>query len=304
MKTCIIIVTYNAMAWIDKCLTSSYEQGLPTDVFVVDNGSTDGTQDYIKTNFPEAFFFQSGINLGFGKANNLGFEYALKNGYDYVYLLNQDAWLEKDTIQQLVAIQKRYPKYGILSPVQMTKDFKFIDRNLTKSLGGDDCPHLISDLYNNTLKDVYSIKFVMAAHWLISCDCLKIIGGFAPIFPHYGEDDNYIQRALFFNYQVGICPHLKVVHDRGDRVDCIDKIIHLSYTSKFLKTACDINNNAFFSLLKAYTFLFKDFFIFLFRERRMLKPLINVFKGVFSLFLILKSRCFSKRKQTPFLFHN
>lgn len=47
MKTLAIIVTYNAMRWIDKCLDSLLTSTIPVDIFVKDNGSTDGTIDHI-----------------------------------------------------------------------------------------------------------------------------------------------------------------------------------------------------------------------------------------------------------------
>ena len=80
MKTdlLVIIVTYNAMKWVDRCFDSLIDSTYPNDVFVVDNGSTDGTQDYIKSKYPNVIFVQSGENLGFGKANNLGFKYAIE----------------------------------------------------------------------------------------------------------------------------------------------------------------------------------------------------------------------------------
>ena len=48
MKILAIIVTYNAMRWIDKCVESLLNSAIPVDIFVKDNGSTDGSMDYIK----------------------------------------------------------------------------------------------------------------------------------------------------------------------------------------------------------------------------------------------------------------
>ena len=53
MKTLVIIVTYNAMKWIDRCLGSVQSSLVGTDTFVVDNGSTDGTQEYINEHYPK-----------------------------------------------------------------------------------------------------------------------------------------------------------------------------------------------------------------------------------------------------------
>lgn len=206
MQLLVVIVTYNAMQWAKKCFDSLEASSITNDVFVVDNGSTDGTQEYIRSNYPSVIFKQSETNLGFGKANNIGLQYALDNNYDYVYLLNQDAWVMPDTFEKLINVQKDNPKYGILSPMQLEGNKKNFDKNfrnlvLYRPLN-DDFP--IDDLYFKNLKEVYEVDFVMAAHWLISADCLKKVGGFSPTFPHYGEDNNFLQRARFYRYKIGL----------------------------------------------------------------------------------------------------
>ena len=66
-KVSIIIVTWNGMKWIDKCLSSIRQSCLPVTVFLVDNNSTDGTQSYISKNYSEVKLTLSNKNLGFGK---------------------------------------------------------------------------------------------------------------------------------------------------------------------------------------------------------------------------------------------
>ena len=81
-KLLVIIVTYNGMKWLERCLSSLIASSVASDVFIVDNGSTDGSQDYIRSNFKDAIFIQSEENLGFGKANNIGLQYAYEKGYE------------------------------------------------------------------------------------------------------------------------------------------------------------------------------------------------------------------------------
>lgn len=217
----VIIVTYNGMKWIDKCLSSVTGQDAPSDVYIIDNCSTDGTPEYIEKSYPQVKIYCSGKNLGFGKANNIGFKYAIENGYDYVYLLNQDAWVEKDTIQLLADAMDKCPEYGILSPMQMTASKEKLDKNFSKwyAKRGSD---------SNSC-NIESIPFVMAAHWLVSRKCIMETGGFSPAFPHYGEDDNYIHRALFHSFKVGILPSAKAVHDREYRETTIEQKMRLKY---------------------------------------------------------------------------
>ena len=219
------------MQWAKRCFDSLKASTIANDVFVVDNGSSDGTQDYIKNNYPTTIFKQSETNLGFGKANNIGLQYALDNHYDYVYLLNQDAWVMPDTFEKLIKVQQENPEYGILSPMQLQGNGKNFDKNfrnlaLYRPLN-DMFP--IDDLYFTDLKEVYEVNFVMAAHWLISIACLKKVGAFSPTFPHYGEDDNFLQRAKFYNYKIGIVPNANAVHDRAERKTSKEQSMYFDY---------------------------------------------------------------------------
>lgn len=118
----VIIVTYNAMKWAERCFSSLRNSSVPVQCITIDNGSTDGTQEYIKTHFPEVDFIQSPENLGFGKANNLGIEKAHKQGADFFYLMNQDAWVYPDSLQKVLDVYNNYPdnkQIGILSPMHL-----------------------------------------------------------------------------------------------------------------------------------------------------------------------------------------
>jgi GT2 family glycosyltransferase len=103
-------------------------------LFIVDNGSSDGTQDYIRENYPKAILTISKKNLGFGRANNLGLQYAIDHGYDYVYLLNQDAWIFPNTVKCLIDINKKDPTYGVLSPFQLQANMHHLDFNFNRGV--------------------------------------------------------------------------------------------------------------------------------------------------------------------------
>ncbi len=212
------------MRWIDRCLESVAQSNLPADIYVIDNGSTDGTIKHIRENYKNVALLESSENLGFGKANNLGLEYAVAKGYDYVYLLNQDAWVSPATIGTLVEINKRRPDFGILSPVQINASGA-LDRNFSYC-----CPReVLSDFFQEKLKDLYEVSEVMAAHWLISSDCLRKTGAFSPAFPHYGEDNNYVQRAALHGFKTGIVTGTKAVHDRENRPLTKAQIMYRQY---------------------------------------------------------------------------
>jgi len=156
--------------------------------------------------------------LGFGQANNLGMSYALKQGADYVFLLNQDAYLEKDTIEKLVEVHKKIDNFGILSPIHLNGTGTRLDRNFSHYLNYAGNKEFFSDyVLNKSIKTIYTVPFVNAAGWLISRECLETVGGFDPLFFHYGEDDNYCQRLNFHGFKIGVVPAARLLHDRENR---------------------------------------------------------------------------------------
>ena len=153
MRVLVVIVTYNAMRhdWIKKCLQSIEQSSIIPDVFIVDNNSTDETRSYIKAQSRHYILHESDQNLGFGKANNLGLEYALKYNYDYVFLINQDVYLERNTIETL--LQLDYESYGIISPLQCDGQGSKIDEDFLEFLGPGRCKDFLSDGILGNFKD-------------------------------------------------------------------------------------------------------------------------------------------------------
>ena len=219
-KTFVIIVTYNGLQWYDRCFGSLRQSEIPLEIVVVDNASSDGSCDYLRQHFPEVVLLPQDKNLGFGQANNLGLRYAVDHGADFVFLLNQDAWMEPATVKNLIQVYYNHPEYGILSPIHLTADKKHIEPLLLQRIVDHNTtdPMLVNDLYLGTMKEVYDTKYVNAAAWLLPRTTVEKVGGFDPVFFHYGEDDNYINRVLFHGMKIGICPNERVVHDmRLDR---------------------------------------------------------------------------------------
>ena len=211
--TTIIIVTYNAMPWIDRCIKSC--ENYP--VIVVDNASTDATVAHIQASYPHVKLLPQNTNLGFGQGNNVGITYALNQGAEQVFLLNQDAYLVADCLKVLIKKQQEQPQYGILSPVHLNGKGDALDKNFGIFINYQKVPALLSDLILDTTQDMYDVPFVNAAGWLLSKHCLQTVGGFDPLFFHYAEDDNYCQRVLFHGFKIGVVLNIYLHHDREDR---------------------------------------------------------------------------------------
>ena len=85
------------------------------------------------------------------------------------------------------------------------------------------------------------LKRVMAAHWLIPRQALEKVGLFDKLFPLYGNDDNWCDRARYHGFKIGIVPAAKAVHDRAKREETKEKVIYRNYYMGSLVRLCDIN---------------------------------------------------------------
>lgn len=125
----IVIPNWNGRAFLPVCLTSVFLQSIPPkDVIVVDNGSSDGSVEWIRSAFPAVRVIANDRNRGFGAAVNEGIR-ACKT--PFVFLLNNDTEMAKDCLERLLEAVKAYPDCGSFAP----KMIDFFDRRLLDGVG-------------------------------------------------------------------------------------------------------------------------------------------------------------------------
>lgn len=215
----IVIANYNSSQYIDRCLDSCGD--FP--VIIVDNYSSDSSLNQIlDRNDSRICLIKNESNLGFGQANNIGINKALSEGAEYVLLLNQDAYLEKDCVEKLIEVHKANSNYGVLSPIHYNGSGTNLDRNFSEYLKGISSGNLLFDLLRGSVKKVYSLPFVNAAAWLIPKSTIERVGLFDSMFFHYGEDENYCQRVRYHGLKIGVVPKATIRHDRDDRLNSIN----------------------------------------------------------------------------------
>lgn len=114
------VVVLNWNGWQDTigCLESLQRQDYPhVNVLVIDNGSTDGSVDHIRSAMPTVELVRTGANLGFGGGCNAGIRLALARGADYVWLINSDAVVDPGALSALVRRAGQDPMLGAVGSV-------------------------------------------------------------------------------------------------------------------------------------------------------------------------------------------
>lgn len=212
--TTVVLVTYNGARWLQSCL-DSLTASVPTPlIIVVDNASSDATVSIARAH-PGVELIETGANLGFGRANNIGIARALEHGADYVFILNQDARVATDAIAILVEQANQQPRAGIVCPLQLDDSGRAIDPTFLLYYLAPNAPELINDALLGDPAASYPVSAAPAAAWLFSRAFLMEVGGFDPLFFMYCEDDDLCSRAQLFNYTVSIVPSARFYHSRG-----------------------------------------------------------------------------------------
>ena len=109
----IIVVAYNVKELCDECFRAirASKGTLAKEILFVDNGSVDGTADYVAEHFPEVTLIRSPTNLGFIRANNLAYKQAKGK---YILMLNSDAFVLENTLQETVDFMRQHRETGVV----------------------------------------------------------------------------------------------------------------------------------------------------------------------------------------------
>ena len=111
MELTVVIVNYNVKYYLAQCLQSVLRatRAIETEIWIVDNASTDGSETYIKSRFPEATYVYNTENVGFARACNQAIR---KTSGRYVLLLNPDTIVGEDTLKQALRFMNDHPETG------------------------------------------------------------------------------------------------------------------------------------------------------------------------------------------------
>ena len=242
----VVIVTYNGQNVISKCLNTLLESSnLLSQIIVVDNNSSDNTPNILADYGQDIELISLDENLGFGRANNIGINNALCHNADFVLLLNQDVFFDSDNLSKFLKVSTNISNenIGIFSPIHIDNSKEQLDYNFKIFLFKHHPSSLVDACLLNTVdsQESYPITFSNAAIWLLPKRTIRLVGGFDPLFFHYGEDRNYVNRVRHQGLSTHIVPNTYAIHSRGKN-DGAYKKEHLA-KFQFLVEASDPNAN-------------------------------------------------------------
>lgn len=226
----VVIVNYRVKHLLEQCLLSLETSAkiIPTEIIVIDNFSNDDSVPYLKEKFPQIKFIELNENLGFAKANNIGFKYVKG---EYVLILNPDTVISENVLPTLVQFLKSNPTCGIVTPKLIKRDGT-LDVACRRSIP---TPWIaftrISGLsflfpksklfgkYNLTYlneNQITPVGAVSGAFMLMPKQVLEQVGGFDERFFMYGEDLDLCKRVTDLGYKIYYYPEVTALHYRGE----------------------------------------------------------------------------------------
>ena len=221
----VLIVSFNTRELLRRCLASLREQDRQdVQTVVVDNGSTDGSQAMVRTEFPEVEVLELEENLGFAKGNNAGLMHC---SGEFVLLLNSDAFLHGGAITAMVDAARRHPGAAVIGPRLLNSDgtlqrsaWPFPDptRLLLEAVG----LHRIlrrtpffEDLGTWNHDEERRVDFLAGACLLLRSTALAEVGGFDERFYMYAEEADLQRRLRARGWSVMLTPTAVVTHVGG-----------------------------------------------------------------------------------------
>lgn len=221
-KIFVVIVNLQGEEYLSKCLKSVLSSNYrPIRILVVDNGSTDRSVKIIKDCFPEVILIKNNQNLGFAKGNNIGINFSLKKGADYIFVLNPDVKIERNTIKNLLLVMEKDKSIGIISPKIYTLEGKIwscgglIDKKrFSGSLKG------FNEENNGQYYKESEIDYVPGAAMFIRSSVFKEIGLLPEEYFLYYEDVEFSLKAKKANFKTCFTSKAIVYHNWSS---CIGK---------------------------------------------------------------------------------
>lgn len=233
----IIVLNWNGQDDTLECLSSLQKLDYPNfEIVVVDNGSTDGSEIVIRSSFPSICVIQTGRNLGYAGGNNVGIRYALAQGADYVWLLNNDTTVNPKALTALVATAQADPAIAFVG----SKIYFYGKPDVIWCAGGTidlseggrtDHPGMCQE-DNGQFDQISDVGYVSGCSLLAGRAAIAAIGLLPEEYFLYFEETDWNVAAQIKGYRTVIAPASHVWHKYALTGDYNDRFIYYSFRNR------------------------------------------------------------------------
>lgn len=237
-KVSVIILNWNRkndVVETIKTLAESKIDNFVMEIFVVDNDSSDGSDKVIKDALKKVKttsklitrFKKNSSNLGFAEGNNVAMRDAIKRGFDYIALLNDDTLVDKDLVGNILKEHLKHPNAGAISPkIYFAKGYEFHKKYKKDELGkviwyaGGDIDwnniygsnHGVDEVDKGQFETVREVDFATGCFVMYKVGVLKKVGLYDKRYFAYLEDADHAQRIKKAGFEVLYSPKGKLWH--------------------------------------------------------------------------------------------
>lgn len=233
LDVAVVIVSWNVRDYLVDCLqsinTELFRAGLRGAIWVVDNGSTDGTPAVIDSLFPAVTVIANDANTGFGAANNQGIRAALDRSPRYLLLINPDTLVRPGSIRTMVDYLDKHTDVGMVGPSLVYGSGRFQHSAFAfpgvRQLMFEFLP-LPARLYETPLNGRYPrrayenapfpVDHTLGAVMLVRRDVAEATGGFDESFFMYCEEIDWCWRIREAGWEIYTVPSAEIVHYGGE----------------------------------------------------------------------------------------
>lgn len=223
----ILIVSFNVRDYLRSCITSviAHTTDIDNEIIVVDNNSSDGSADMVAQEFPQVTLIRSAENLGFARANNLGYE---QSRGTFILLLNPDTEIKPGAIQTVLSFMKQEQTAGIAGCRNIGPDnslqksmtpFPGVPRNLAQAFFLDRLllPERRSATYHRPAP--FKADSVGGAFMMVRRSALETGLLLNPDYFMYSEEKDLALRLFRKGWTTWFVPGAEIVHYGGKSTD-------------------------------------------------------------------------------------